>query len=118
MYLVELLLQDDKATLKVVEKIIYPCLLHSLTADGLDSIEEGIDCITLILYHGYQRPKAGAQVAAPQGVSTEMWTLYPQLLYVCAGADGDEDGGFGFEYVTPIVIALKNYISQDPAGML
>jgi hypothetical protein len=47
-----------------------------------------------------------------------MWTLYPQLLYVCAGADGDADGGFGFEYVTPIVIALKNYISQDPEGML
>jgi hypothetical protein len=47
-----------------------------------------------------------------------MWKLYPQLLYVCAGADGDTEGGFGFEYVTPIVIALKNYISQDPEGML
>lgn len=111
--------QTDLTVLRTVEDIIYPCLLHSLTADGLDSIEEGIDCITLILYHGYKRPAAGAQVAGAQtGISEAMWKLYPQLLYVCAGADGDQDGGFGFEYVTPIVIALKNYIAQDPAGML
>jgi len=110
--------QTDLTVLRTVESIIYPCLLHSLTADGLDSIEEGIDCITLILYHGYKRPE-GAQVAGPQtGISEAMWKLYPQLLYVCAGADGDQDGGFGFEYVTPIVIALKNYIAQDPVGML
>lgn len=108
---------EDMAVLHTVENIIFPCLLHSLTADGLDSIEEGIDCITLILYHGYKRPEKGAQ-AAPTGIADQMWTLYPQLLYVCAGADGDADGGFGFEYVTPIVIALKNYISQDPEGML
>lgn len=91
--------------------------MHSLTADGLDSIEEGIDCITLILYHGYKRPAEGAQ-GAQTGISEAMWKLYPQLLYVCAGADGDAEGGFGFEYVTPIVIALKNYIAQDPTGML
>lgn len=104
--------------LHTVEGIIYPCLLHSLTADGLDSIEEGIDCIGLILYHGY-KPTEGAQVAGAQaGISAAMWKLYPQLLYVCAGADGDQEGGFGFEYVTPIVLALKNYIAQDPAGML
>jgi len=55
--------QADLAVLHTVENIIYPCLLHSLTADGLDSIEEGIDCITLILYHGYKKPEKGAQVA-------------------------------------------------------
>jgi hypothetical protein len=103
-------------TLLNVCEIIYPCLLHSLTADGLDSIEEGIDCITLVLYHGFRRPKDAPQGTG--GISPAMWKLYPQLLYVCAGADGDADGGFGFEYVTPIVIALKNYIAQDPAGML
>ena len=45
---------NDQALLTQVEDKIYPCLLHSLTADGLDSIEEGIDCITLILYHSYK----------------------------------------------------------------
>jgi len=82
--------------------------LHSLTADGLDSIEEGIDCITLFLYHGYkERP-----------VSQDLWKLYPQLLFVCAGGDGDVEGGFGFEYVSQIVVALKNFIAKDPNGML
>lgn len=42
-----------------------------------------------------------------------MWKLYPQLLYICSGAEGDKDGGFGFEYVNQIVIALKNYVSND-----
>ena len=46
-----------------------------------------------------------------------MWNLYPQLLYVCAGNDDDEDGGFGFEFVNQIVVAIKNYISRDPNGL-
>lgn len=89
-----------------VENIIYPCLLHSLTADGLDSIEEGIECIILILYHGYKT----------KPVSATMWKLFPQLLYVCAGEDGASDGGYGFEYITNITVALKNFITRDPKG--
>ena len=27
------------------------------------------------------------------------------------------DGGYGFEYITQITVALKNYISRDPKGM-
>ena len=88
--------------------MIYPCLLHSLTADGLDSIEEGIDCITMIVHYGYKtRP-----------ISPIIWKLYPQLLYICAGAEGDDEGGFGFEFVTQICVTLKNYVSRDPEGML
>lgn len=69
---------------------MYPCLLHSLTSDGLDSIEEGIGCISMIIYYGYKDKQ----------ISETMWKLYPQLLYVCAGEDGDMDGGYGFEYIT------------------
>ena len=96
--------QKDLALLAQVEHIVYPCLLHSLTADGLDSIEEGIECIIMLVYYGYK----------DKPVSEEMWKLFPQLLYVCAGDDGDMDGGFGFEYISQIVIAIKNYISRDP----
>lgn len=89
-----------------MENIVYPCLLHSLTSDGLDSIEEGIECIIMLVYYGYKN----------KPISAEMWRLFPQLLYVCAGDDGDMDGGFGFEYITQITVALKNYISRDPKG--
>jgi len=41
-----------------------------------------------------------------------------QLLYVCAGADGDMEGGYGFEFVNQIVIALKNYFAKDPQTCL
>ena len=47
-----------------------------------------------------------------------MWKLFPQLLYVCVGSEENKDGGFGLEYVNTIVIALKNYISRDPNGIL
>jgi hypothetical protein len=80
--------QDDVALLRQIENIIYPVLLHSLTPDGLDAIEEGIDCITLLLYHGYKSPP----------LSNDMWKLYPQLLYVVAGGDKENQGGFGLEY--------------------
>jgi len=62
----------------------------------------------LIAYHGYKEKE----------MSNEMWKLYPQLLYVCAGGDGDEEGGFGFEFVNSICVALKNYIARDPNGMM
>ena len=78
--------------MRKVEGIIYPCLLHSLTADGLDSIEEGIDSISMLIYYGYK--------GDGEPLSKELWGLYPQLLYVCAGDDGDTDGGFGFEFVS------------------
>lgn len=79
-----------------------------MTADGLDSIEEGIECIVHLVYYGYK----------DKPVSQEMWKLYPQLLYICAGSDGDMEGGFGFEFVNQICTAVKNYISRDPNGMM
>jgi hypothetical protein len=63
-------------------------LLHSLTPDGLDSIEDGLDCIAMILYHGSQR-----------GVSANMWKMFPQLLFIITGGD-DPDGGYGSEYLS------------------
>jgi len=60
-------IQKDLALLAQVEEIIYPCLLHSLTADGLDSIEEGIECITMIVYYGYKE----------KPISPTMWKLFP-----------------------------------------
>ena len=101
-------IQTDVPLLAQIEHIMYPCLLHSLTADGLDSIEEGVDCISMFLYYGYK----------DKPLSAEMWKLFPQLLYVCAGNDGDTEGGFGFEYVNQIVIALKNYFARDQHGIL
>lgn len=98
----------DVPVLVEVESMIYPVLLHTLTADGLDSLAEGVDCITIIIHHGYrQRP-----------ISAQLWKLYPQLLYVCGGADENTDGGFGLEHLAQVVVAVKNFIASDPAGVL
>ena len=101
--------KKDQALLEQIEEMIYPCLLHSLTAEGLDSIEEGIDCIVMLCYHGYKNGKT---------LSPRMWKLYPQLLYVCAGDESSQQEGYGFEFVNQICLAMKNYVSRDPANML
>ena len=60
-----------------------------MTPDGLDSIEEGIDIIVKLIFYGYKNPP----------LSQEIWRFFPQLLYVCAGNDGDMEGGYGFEFI-------------------
>lgn len=60
-------IKTDLVLLSEIEKIMCPCLFQSLTVHGIDSIEEGLDCISLILYYGYK----------DRCISHEMWKLYP-----------------------------------------
>jgi hypothetical protein len=59
--------QEDIPLMQQVEHIIYPVLLHTLTVDGFDSIEEGMDCITFLIYYAYKQTS----------ISANMWKLYP-----------------------------------------
>ena len=43
----------DKNGLRQILPIIYPILQHSLTEDGLDVIDEGLDCINILIYHAF-----------------------------------------------------------------
>ncbi|MEY4881161.1 MAG: hypothetical protein RLZ87_590 [Armatimonadota bacterium] len=95
----------DAQILMQLQSVIYPILMHGLTPDGLDAIEDGLDCIALILYYGNQ-------------VTPEMWKLYPHMLHIVAGNDTDIDGGFGHEYLTQVVTCAQNYIAKDPVTFL
>lgn len=35
-----------------LEDIILPILMHGLTPDGMDAIEDALDCIALLIYYG------------------------------------------------------------------
>ena len=84
---------------------IFPVLMHSLSIDGLDAIEDGLEIIAISLYYG-------------QTVHPDMWKLYEQILYVVAGRADDIDGGFGHEYLNQAVTVLQNYIAKDPVTFL
>ena len=43
--------QDNKELLMKLEEKVYPVILFSITPDGLDSIEDGLDCATILLYY-------------------------------------------------------------------
>ena len=99
-------IQKDTALLAQIEPIIYPVLLHSVTIDGLDSIEEGLDCITMLLFFAYKNKE----------ISEQLWKIFPQLLFITVGSENDGEGGAGFEFVSQVVNCLKNYFAKDPQG--
>ena len=48
-------INKDKQGLQNILPIIYPILMHSLTPDGLDAIEEGLDCINIMIYYAFDK---------------------------------------------------------------
>ncbi len=70
-----------------LQSVIYPLLMHGLTPDGLDAIEDVLDCIAIIIYYG-------------NVVNADMWRLFPYMLHIAAGNDNDIDGGYGHEYLS------------------
>jgi hypothetical protein len=83
-------------------------MMHGLTPDGLDAIEDAIDCITLLIYYG----ATGVKIAPT------LWKLVPQMLYITAGKEGDVDGGFAFEQLAQVVVAVENFVQKDPETFL
>lgn len=55
----------DADMIDKLRDVIFPVLMHSLSIDGLDAIEDGLDIIAICLYYG------------KNSVSEEMWKLYP-----------------------------------------
>ena len=70
-----------------IEELALPMLMFCLTPDGMDSIDDALDCITMMLYHGGK-------------VTPRMWKVYSHLLYLICGDEKDPDGGYGFEYIS------------------
>ena len=101
------IVKGEREMIVELENTMFPCLIHSITTEGVDCMEEAVDCITLILFHGYKN----------KPISEQLWKVYPQLLYFCAGNDTDKWGGIGYTFLKKICVALKNYIN-DPVGML
>ena len=98
--------ENDDNLLSQIENIMYPCLLHSLSEE--DRMIEGIYCINFIAFHGYRN----------KPFTSTMWKLFTSLIYICTGNDKDCEIGLGMEYMAPISICLKTFISRDPKGIL
>ena len=94
--------KDKPTLLAQLEGVVYPLLAHALTAAGLDAVQDGFDSVALLVYHG-------------QGVSDQLWKLYPQLLFAVCGEDG---GGFAQEFLAQASVCIQNFIAKDPAQFL
>lgn len=84
-------LHHDKNGMRQVLPIIYPIMMHCLTVDGLDSIDDGLDCINVFLYYA-----CSPETRVPQ----ELWKLLPQMMFIVAGTVDDVDGGFAHEQLS------------------
>jgi hypothetical protein len=101
--------KNDQANLQELQKIVYPILMHGLTPDGMDVVEDCLHCINMLVYYG--TPKG-------QCIPVEMWTLLPQVMYMVAGSVDDVDGGYGFEYLNLASPIVQNFIAKDPATFM
>jgi hypothetical protein len=99
--------QDNKALLKSLGEKVYPVILFSLTPDGLDSIEDGLDCATILLYYTEKGQ-----------VGDNMWKMFSTLVYLVTGIEGDDDSGYGFEFTNQIGVLMQNYANKDPARFM
>ena len=102
-------INKDKDGLRAILPIIYPILMHSLTPDGLDAIEEGLDCINIFIYYACDRTTR---------IPAELWKLLPQMMYIVAGKQDDVDGGFAFEFLGQVAVCLQNFIAKDPETLM
>jgi len=81
-------INKDKVGLAATLPIIYPLLLHCLSEEGLDCIDDGLDIINIFIYYACDRETR---------VPVELWKLLPQMMVIVGGSDNDVDGGFAFE---------------------
>lgn len=92
----------NKQLLGKIEDEIYPSLLFCLTPKGLDYIEDSLDCSILLVYHR-------------QFISEKMWKLYYHKLKIIVGDSSkeidNEDGGYGFEFLSIMISFIQNCIS-------
>jgi hypothetical protein len=88
-----------------LEPIIFPMVVNTLTPDGLECLDESLECMTLIMHNTKQ-------------VSNRMWSLFPQMIKIVVGNDDESDGGYAFDYLTSMEDYIKNLIAIGKDGML
>ena len=80
--------KDDVALFEI-ETIMDICILHSLSVEGVDSLDEGIDCINILLKHAYK----------DRAISPQLWAYFPLLLSTISDTGTDQEEAHGFECV-------------------
>jgi hypothetical protein len=60
--------------------------LFTLTPNGIEYIEDNLDCAILIVYHRKQ-------------VGEKMWALFGHYLQSIVGGEEDEEGGICFDMI-------------------
>lgn len=99
----------DPGMLAKIEQIIFHVLVHSFGPDGVDCLKDGLHCLLLLMHHAYRT----------RSLTREIWYFYQPILELCDDSAGDEEeGDINFRYLPQVSVALKNYISGDPKGIV
>jgi len=61
--------KNNKELLIKLEPVIFPLVVNTLTPDGLENLDEAMECMTLIMFE-------------TNDVTERMWSLFPHLLKV------------------------------------
>ena len=94
----------NKPLLCELRTLCMPLMMHGMTADGLDSIEDVLDMTALFVYNEFE---------VGQVIPLELWKIFQHLLYIVVGKENDPDGGYAFEFLEQAIIVWINFIAKD-----
>ncbi len=70
--------------------IVYPMLVHGLSLDGVENMDESISIISQLIFFG---------TGEGDRIPVEMWRLYTNLLVAMGGTEADPtELGIGYEF--------------------
>ena len=79
-------------------------ILYSFTPDGLEHVENAVDCISELVYHS-------------KWISEKVWSLFSRVLILIVGEDEDE-GGILFEFIDIMQSFIFNCIKYGKAEFI
>ena len=87
----------NKELLALLEVETVSIVHYTLSSEGMDTVEEGVEILTLLLYH-------------QDGISQRLWECLPPMVHSLAGTPGNPYSGYCFEFLHNMLAALQNYV--------
>ncbi len=98
------IIAGDAVKLAQTEPVLVPILVRAIGEQSLEVLDTSVDLLTQYTYY-------------MPSLTPAMWEVYPLLIECCVGAS-EKEGGWGYEIVREVTLALQNFITRDPDKFL
>jgi hypothetical protein len=90
-----------------IRRKIIPVIKHGLCVDYTYSFDDSVSCFGMLAHYE----------SSQEGLTTDMWRLYRDVMIIVGGGKNDTGGGPAFEYLRSACVAFQIFIARDPEGL-